>query len=72
PLSHAATERHESIIKLLLDSGKVNIDSRDNHGRTPLFRAAAWGHEAMVRLLLDSGKVDIEYSIKNRLSSLRS
>jgi ankyrin repeat protein len=39
--------------------GKVDADSKDNGGRTPLSLAARDGHEAVVKLL-DTGKVDAD------------
>lgn len=42
------------MLALLLDSG-ADTESRDNDGRTPLFRAAAQGHTEAVRMLLDRG-----------------
>ena len=55
----AAWNRHEAVVKLLLDTGKVNVDSKDGSGRTPLSWAAENGHEAVVKLLLDTGKVEV-------------
>ncbi|KAI9770975.1 MAG: hypothetical protein M1840_002679 [Geoglossum simile] len=64
PLWCAAAHGHEAVVKLLLDSGKVDVDVKDEDcGRTPLWCAAARGHEAVVKLLLDSGKVDVD--VKN-------
>ena len=52
---------HETVVKLLLDTGKVDADSKDNkYGPTPLSWAARRGHEAIVKLLLDTGKVDAD------------
>jgi ankyrin repeat protein len=46
---------HNAIVKLLLDTGKVNVDARDSwYNRTPLSWAAVKGHEAIVKLLLDA------------------
>ncbi len=42
---------HEAVVKLLLSTGKVNVDMKDNYGGTPLSRAAENGHEAVVKLL---------------------
>jgi len=39
-------------VRLLLDTGKVDVNSRDNGGQTPISRAASRGHEAVVKLLL--------------------
>jgi ankyrin repeat protein len=39
------------VVKLLLATGKVDADSKDKDGQTPLSRAAGSGHEAVVKLL---------------------
>jgi ankyrin repeat protein len=60
PLSLAAENGHEAVVRLLVDTGKADIDSKSNSGRTPLSLAAQRGHEAVVRLLVDTGKADID------------
>jgi len=43
---------HEAVVKLLLETGKADIDSKDTRsGRTPLEWAAGNGHGAVVKLL---------------------
>jgi len=55
PLSRAAGGGHEAVVKLLLETGKVDVDSKDSYsGRTPLSYAAESGHEAVVKLLQSS------------------
>ncbi|KAL6236307.1 hypothetical protein BDW75DRAFT_229631 [Aspergillus navahoensis] len=56
-----------AVIKILLETGKVDVESKDSEyeskstsGRTPLSWAAGNGHERVVKLLLETGKVDIE------------
>ncbi|KAN0079537.1 Ankyrin repeat-containing domain protein [Elaphomyces granulatus] len=44
PLSWAAENGHETVVKLLLDIKNANFESKDNLGRTPLSRAAENGH----------------------------
>ncbi|KAB5581125.1 hypothetical protein GE09DRAFT_463702 [Coniochaeta sp. 2T2.1] len=49
PLLWAAEKGHEAVVKLLLDTGKVEINSKDSrYGRTSLSWAAEKGHEAVV------------------------
>ncbi|KAH8761294.1 hypothetical protein BGZ57DRAFT_931726 [Hyaloscypha finlandica] len=38
---------------------KVDADSKDEDGRTPLSWAAENGHESVVKLLLATGQVDV-------------
>jgi ankyrin repeat protein len=58
PLSWAAQRGHEGVVKLLLDTGKVDVNSKDTNNWTPLSWAAEKGHEGVVKLLLNTGKVD--------------
>jgi ankyrin repeat protein len=39
------------VVKVLLATGQVDVDAKDEYGQTPLSRAAEGGHEAVVRLL---------------------
>ena len=60
-LSLAAEIGNEIVVRALLESGKAEVESRDNkYARTPLLWAAKNGHEAVVKLLLKTGKVDVE------------
>ncbi|KAJ5123218.1 hypothetical protein N7448_009315 [Penicillium atrosanguineum] len=58
PLSCAASEGHEGIMRLLLDDGRLDPSEKDRYGRTPLHCAASGGHENLVRILLDRDDVD--------------
>jgi ankyrin repeat protein len=60
PLLYATRNNHESVVKLLLETGKVDVDTKDGYGQTPLSHAARNGHESVVKLLLETGKVDID------------
>jgi ankyrin repeat protein len=48
------------MVKLLLSTGNVDVDSKDNSGQTPLSWAAKRGNKAVVKLLLATGDVDID------------
>jgi ankyrin repeat protein len=60
PLSWAAKEGHEAVVKLLFTTGQVDINSTDNLGQTPLSMAAEKGHEAVVKLFLATGQVEVD------------
>ncbi|KAJ5653773.1 hypothetical protein N7490_000776 [Penicillium lividum] len=60
PLSWAAENGHETVVKLLLQTGKVDVDLKDVYQQTPLSWAAGNGHEAVVKLLLRTGEVDVD------------
>ncbi|KAJ5346217.1 hypothetical protein N7452_004221 [Penicillium brevicompactum] len=59
PLFWAACKGYKAVVKLLLETGQVNADSKDSRRATPLLVAAQNGHEAVVKLLLDTGRVDV-------------
>ena len=65
PLSYAAMNGHEAVVKMLLAIDGVNPDSKDELGQTPLWYAAKNGHEAVVKLLLVTDGVD--FDLKNKL-----
>jgi ankyrin repeat protein len=47
----------EAVMRMLLAKGDVDLDSKDNYGRTPLLWATREGHEAVVRLLAERDDV---------------
>ncbi|KAF9891463.1 hypothetical protein FE257_003929 [Aspergillus nanangensis] len=55
PLSWAAANGHIEVVRALLETNKVNINSRDVGGGAPVSWAAAYGHAEVVDLLLESG-----------------
>ena len=59
PLSFAAGDGHEGVVKLLLGRKDVNPDIPDTeYGRTPLSWAAGNGHNGVVKLLLERKDVN--------------
>jgi ankyrin repeat protein len=59
PLALAAKNGHEAIIKLLVNTPDVDLNSRDEYDRTPLALAVENGREAIVKVLVDTPGVDL-------------
>ncbi|KAG7406438.1 Ankyrin-1 [Fusarium oxysporum f. sp. rapae] len=55
PFLTAASKSFKGITKLLLETGKVEIDRPDRFGRTPLSYVAQHGYEIIVTSLLEMG-----------------
>jgi ankyrin repeat protein len=53
-LWYALENRHEAIVKLLLDKG-ADVASKNRSGQTLLWYALKNGHNTIVKLLLDKG-----------------
>lgn len=53
-LHGAVLEDATQLVELLLQQ-EINIDTRDQHGRTALFYAVQQGHVAIVKMLLEAG-----------------
>ncbi|KAK3340808.1 heterokaryon incompatibility protein-domain-containing protein, partial [Neurospora tetraspora] len=64
----AAENAHETVVKLLLDSGKVNLQREEL--RTALWLVAQKDYKAIVKMLLDTGKVDAGAKDENRQIAL--
>ncbi len=60
PLICAAKSGHESSVRLLLATGRVNVNAVDEAGGTSLLYAARNGHESVVRAILDRVDVNVE------------
>ena len=61
PLSNAAENGHEAVVKLLLSRDDVAVNCWDQYARPPLLLAIQNGHEAIVKLLLSRDDVAIDY-----------
>lgn len=59
PLSQAAENGHEDIVKQLLAFEEINVEFKDSYDQSPLSLAAQNGHEAIVMLLLTRSEVEI-------------
>jgi ankyrin repeat protein len=49
------------MVKLLLETGRVDVDSKDTDLWTPLFWAANSGSERVVKLLLETGQANVDW-----------
>ncbi|KAL6834246.1 ankyrin repeat-containing domain protein [Trichoderma sp. SZMC 28015] len=59
-LMHIAVNRRKlELINVLLAFETLEVDEKDNDGRTPLSHAAGRPNKAIVKALLDSGRVDV-------------
>ena len=62
PLSYAAADGHEVVVKLLVPRGDIaELNSKNKDGHLLLSYATQYGHEAMVKILVawdnaDSGR----------------
>ncbi|OGM48777.1 hypothetical protein ABOM_003000 [Aspergillus bombycis] len=70
PLSWTAGHGHDTIVKLLLDAGKIDPGSEDYSGKTPLAWAARGGHDDVVEFLLDSGEVGPDSKVKSQVLNI--
>ncbi|KAK1458001.1 hypothetical protein CMEL01_15348 [Colletotrichum melonis] len=60
PFIWAIQMKHEAIVKMFLDTGKVDVDERGQDGQTPFIWAIQMGHKTIVKMLLDTGKVNVD------------
>lgn len=48
------------IIRILLDTREIDVDSKDVSGRTPLSYAACYGRQAVIKILLDTREIGVD------------
>ena len=65
PLWLAIRGGHKVVLKLLLETGKVDVNSKGDNGQTPLIWAAGGGHLAVVERLLQE-KADVNAAASKR------
>jgi ankyrin repeat protein len=58
-LSHAVAQGSELLVDLFIRHARVDLDSRDIRGRTPLMIAIIQAHESAVEQLLQPPRVDV-------------
>ena len=54
----AARNGHEEVTRLLLENSAVDVNSKDNEGRSALSWAKSKGHEKVVKILLENSATD--------------
>ncbi|WDK22134.1 hypothetical protein CGRA01v4_13424 [Colletotrichum graminicola] len=59
-LQAASHEGHIEVVQLLFNTGQVDVESRDDYGRSALSSAAERGYYEMVQVLLNTGQVDVD------------
>lgn len=50
---------HEAIVERLIAADNIDIDTKNNHGQTPLLLATANGYEAIIKRLIATDRVDL-------------
>jgi hypothetical protein len=66
----AAKMGNEEIVKTLLETGKVDLETRDKDGKTSLFWAAEMGHKGVVKILLEAGADWKVVDLKNETAAM--
>ena len=69
PLQRAIEQGDIEVVEFLLETGKVNINSQDCRGNTPLHYAVKHGYEKIVTCLLDHN-ININSQTENNLTPL--
>ncbi len=59
PLDNAVQHGNIGIVKLLIDTGRVDVNIVGRYRFTPIHTAVAFGQEAILRLLLGTGQADL-------------
>ncbi|CAG8978623.1 hypothetical protein HYALB_00013223 [Hymenoscyphus albidus] len=59
PLLEAAHKGHTELVKILLQTGKFDINCSDDFGRTPFLLAVSMGHMEVVKMLIEIEECDI-------------
>ena len=69
PLAAACKQGHISVLKLLVESGSVDINTKNAEGMTPLMQAAIAGQTKLVKVLIAFG-ADVNLPNSSRMTPL--
>ena len=73
PISWAAENGHEGVVKMLLKRQEVNPDQADTtYGQKPIALAAEDGHEGAVNMLLEREEANVNQVVTGSGSTLLS
>lgn len=70
PLEQTACDWHEQIVKVLLNSSQADVNSKNNQGRTLLWRMAQKGNNMMVNSLLEMDNINVNSKGEHEMTSL--
>jgi ankyrin repeat protein len=59
PLSLAARNGYDTVVRLLINTPGIDLNARDNHGQTALSRAAESDHDEVVQLLINTPGIEL-------------
>jgi len=62
-MSYAAANGREAVVLQQLATGRIEVDVKNNNGRTPLSWVAANGREAVVQQQLARGQVEVDVGV---------
>ncbi len=68
----ASQEGHLEVIKLLLQTDKVDVNLQTTNGETALHASSLYGHLEVVRELLQNNKVDVNLQTTNGATALHA
>ncbi|KAM0424179.1 hypothetical protein ACHAPT_010548 [Fusarium lateritium] len=72
PFARAARNGHNKVCKILLDTGRVNVNLTDSNGRTALSHAIEEGYDEIIDMLLQTDNIYIHSTESEDQLALRS
>lgn len=66
----ATLDKSDTIMKLLLETDRIDSESKGAWGSTPMSWSAGYGRKAVVRLLLETGQIGVDPENPTRYTPL--